>query len=121
MRSQPMEIPKKVDDMTWDELREEFFTDYVTRIPNKRAFDRSVKSQSQIHIELTSLDNALDLFRGKRRDLVLAILARALHEEDAENVFYIRWAQFKALADDVYQAHALMKRINKRLAKSTFT
>jgi hypothetical protein len=112
---------KKVADMSWDEVNEALFTDYDTGVPNKRAYDDSVKSGTQIHFECTSLHSNLDLFRHNRRDLVLPALARAVHEEDPDNVYYLDGARFKAQADDFHQAQAFAERVNRRFANCTLT
>jgi hypothetical protein len=116
-----MAIRKKVTDMSWDEVREALFTDYDTGIPNKRAYNESVKSATQMHLECTSLHDNLDLFRRNHRELVFPALAKALHEEDPENVYYVDGARFKLQADDINRAQAVVERINRRLADCTFT
>jgi hypothetical protein len=116
-----MALHKKFADMSWDEVREALFTDYDTGIPNKRAYNDSVKSGTQMHVECTSLHDNIDLFRRSRREMVLPALAKALHEEDPENVYYVDGARFKVQADDLNQALTVVQRINRRLANCTFT
>jgi hypothetical protein len=112
-----MALQKKVANMSWDEVREAFFTDYDTEIPNKRAYNESVKSGTQLHVECTSLHENLDLFRRGHRELVRPTLAKALHEEDPDNVYYVDGARFKVQADDIDQAEAVVERMNEQATR----
>lgn len=112
---------KRFTEMNWDEKFEELLKDYDTQIPNERGYWLSVRSATQIHLDMIPLTENLDLFRSYARVPLMWRLAQTLHEESPGNVFFWRDAIFKAEADSGADAHALLQRVNRRLAQAVIT
>lgn len=112
---------QRIDAMSPDEMRTALYTHELTGIPNRRAYEDSVKKPIQVSADVDSLKWANDNMGHAAGDQMLKAVATALHEASGGNAYHLSGDEFAVQGDTPEQAQAAMADAQNRLAGATLT
>jgi diguanylate cyclase (GGDEF)-like protein len=107
--------PKRVADMTPDELRQSLLTHELTGIPNRRAYEEAPKLASQTAVDVDSLKWINDNMGHDSGNELLKAVGEAIRAE-TDQAYHLSGDEFAVQAATDEEAAELMQRVNDRLA-----
>ena len=128
-RTQPVQSERRadaglrtrVDQMTPEQMKAALLTHELTGIPNRRAYEDSVKKPAQASVDVDSLKWINDNAGHEGGDQMLKAVAQALHEASGGNAYHISGDEFVVQGDTPAQAQRSLADAQERLAGATLT
>ena len=120
-RRQDGGLRTRVDQMTPAQMKAALLTHELTGIPNRRAYEDSVKKPAQASVDVDSLKWINDNAGHEGGDQMLKAVAQALHEASGGNAYHISGDEFVVQGDTPEQAQRALADAQERLAGATLT
>jgi diguanylate cyclase (GGDEF)-like protein len=111
---------KRVDEMTREELILELFTDPLTGLPNRRAYDAAVPKAYQAVLDLDSLKWTNDHLGHQIGDSLLRAVADALVDAAVE-AYRVSGDEFVCQFESKIEAHEKLAQVQAGLQRATFS
>jgi GGDEF domain-containing protein/uncharacterized protein YidB (DUF937 family) len=112
------ETRKTVNQMSADEMRRALLIDDLTGLGNRRAYDESVKKQSQVSIDADGLKWINDNLGHESGDILLAAIGEAIGRITTDS-YHISGDEFVVQANNDEVAADIMDAVNELLAEAT--
>ena len=121
-RRQDVETRKRVADMTPDEMRTALFTDELTGLRNRRAYEEAQRLPVQSRIDMDGFKAINDNYGHPSGDEVLRVIARYLDDNKGQNgrTYRIGGDEFPGEFNTESEARAAMESTRQALAKHAF-